>query len=179
MGLAWEEVYLRTYLVHKIVLNFPLGRHLVDSRDGKVPSSGAPGGTRTYQVLKEREKLDEKNMPGAKNTNLPPRCHPACLRCLLLFSCSVVSDSLWPHGLQRSRLPCPSLSPGVCSKSCIGRIVSHLKFLNAVIWADQKYFLYQPFTWFKVPLSAFPEMPSGGGHFFLELILLFERRQDF
>ena len=26
----------------------------------------------------------------------------------LLFSCSVVSDSLWPHGLQHARLPCPS-----------------------------------------------------------------------
>ena len=30
---------------------------------------------------------------------------------LLLFSHSVMSDSLWPHGLQRARLPCPSLSP--------------------------------------------------------------------
>ena len=29
---------------------------------------------------------------------------------LLLFSCSVVSDSLWLHGLQHARLPCPSLS---------------------------------------------------------------------
>ena len=27
--------------------------------------------------------------------------------------CSVVSDSLWPHGLQHTRLPCPSPSPGV------------------------------------------------------------------
>ena len=35
----------------------------------------------------------------------------------LLFSCLVVSDSLWPHGLQHTRLPCPSLSPGVCSDS--------------------------------------------------------------
>ena len=35
----------------------------------------------------------------------------------LLFSHSVVSDSLWPHGLQHARLPCPSLSPGVCSSS--------------------------------------------------------------
>ena len=34
------------------------------------------------------------------------------------FSCSCVSNSLWPHGLQQSRLPCPSLSPGVCSHSC-------------------------------------------------------------
>ena len=32
----------------------------------------------------------------------------------LLFSYSVVSDSLWPHGLQHSRLPC-SLSPKSCS----------------------------------------------------------------
>ena len=37
---------------------------------------------------------------------------------LLLFSCSVVSDSLRPHGLQHARLPCPSLSPRVCSNSC-------------------------------------------------------------
>ena len=31
---------------------------------------------------------------------------------------SVMSDSLQPHGLQRTRLLCPSLSPGVCSNSC-------------------------------------------------------------
>ena len=30
---------------------------------------------------------------------------------LLLFSSSVVSDSLGPHGLQLTRLPCPSPSP--------------------------------------------------------------------
>ena len=37
---------------------------------------------------------------------------------LLLFSCSVVSNSLQHHGLQYSRLLCPSLAPGVCSNSC-------------------------------------------------------------
>ena len=37
---------------------------------------------------------------------------------LLLFSCSVLSNSLWPHGLQHSRLPYPSLSPRVWSNSC-------------------------------------------------------------
>ena len=36
----------------------------------------------------------------------------------LLFSPWVVSDSLWPHGRQHARLPCPSLSPEVCSNSC-------------------------------------------------------------
>ena len=35
----------------------------------------------------------------------------------LLFSYSVVSNSLWCHGLQHARLPCPSLSLRVCSNS--------------------------------------------------------------
>ena len=34
-----------------------------------------------------------------------------------LFSCSVMSNSLRPHGLQLTRLPCPSPSPRVCSNS--------------------------------------------------------------
>ena len=33
------------------------------------------------------------------------------------FSHSVMSDSLWLHVLQHARLPCPSLSPRVCSNS--------------------------------------------------------------
>ena len=39
-----------------------------------------------------------------------------CLMLLSLFSHSVVSDVLWPHGLQHTRFSCPS--PGVCSNSC-------------------------------------------------------------
>ena len=31
------------------------------------------------------------------------------------FSCSVVSNSLRPHGLQHTRLPCPSPTPRACS----------------------------------------------------------------
>ena len=38
--------------------------------------------------------------------------------CVLLFICQVLSDSLWPHGLQNSRLPCPFPSPRVCPSSC-------------------------------------------------------------
>ena len=34
------------------------------------------------------------------------------------FSCSVMSDSLWPHGLQHARLPCPSPTLRACSNSC-------------------------------------------------------------
>ena len=39
-------------------------------------------------------------------------------QCSVQFSCSVMSDSLQPHGLHHTRLPCLSLSPGVCSNSC-------------------------------------------------------------
>ena len=34
------------------------------------------------------------------------------------FSHSVVSDSLQPHGLQHTRLPCPSPTPSTYSNSC-------------------------------------------------------------
>ena len=34
------------------------------------------------------------------------------------FSCSVVSDSLWPHELQHTRPPCPSPSPRVYPNPC-------------------------------------------------------------
>ena len=39
---------------------------------------------------------------------------PSLMVVVSLFSHEVVSDSLWPHGLQHARLPCPALSPGVC-----------------------------------------------------------------
>ena len=38
--------------------------------------------------------------------------------CSVQFSCSVMSDSLWPHGLQHTRLLCPSPTPRACSYLC-------------------------------------------------------------
>ena len=38
--------------------------------------------------------------------------------CSVQFNCSVMSNSLWPHGLQHTRLPSPAPSPGACSNSC-------------------------------------------------------------
>ena len=37
---------------------------------------------------------------------------------LLFFSCQVMPDSLWLHGLQHSTTLCSSLSPRVCPSSC-------------------------------------------------------------
>ena len=39
--------------------------------------------------------------------------HPFMTTGKIISHCSVVSDSLQPHGLQHNRLLCPSLSPGV------------------------------------------------------------------
>ena len=38
---------------------------------------------------------------------------------LLLFSNSLLYNSLWLYELQHARLPCTSPSPGVCSNSCL------------------------------------------------------------
>ena len=40
---------------------------------------------------------------------------------LYQFSRSVMSDSLRPHGLQHTRLPCPSPTPRACSNSCLSQ----------------------------------------------------------
>ena len=45
-------------------------------------------------------------------------CTVHCNNSKKLFSCKVVSNSLWPQGLQHATLLYPPLSPGVCSNSC-------------------------------------------------------------
>ena len=55
------------------------------------------------------------------------------LRQLLLFSCSIMSNSLQPHGLQNSRPPCPSPSPGPCSNSCPLSWWCHSTILSSVV----------------------------------------------
>ena len=48
-------------------------------------------------------------------------------------SCSVVSDSLWPHGLQHAGLPCPTLTPGAYSNSCPSSWWCHPTISSSVI----------------------------------------------
>ena len=49
------------------------------------------------------------------------------------FSHSVVSDSLWPHGLQHARLPCPSPTPGAYLKSCPSSRWCHPTISSSVV----------------------------------------------
>ena len=52
---------------------------------------------------------------------------------LLLFSHPVMSDSLWSHGLQHARHPCPSWSPEACSNSCPPRQWCHPIISSSVV----------------------------------------------
>ena len=80
------------------------------------------------------------------------------LTCSVQFNCSVVSDSLQPHGLHHARPPCPSPTPGAYSNSCSSNQRCHTTISSSVI----------PFSWClqSFPASgSFPEnqfFTSGG-----------------
>ena len=59
----------------------------------------------------------------------PSSYHPL----IVVVRRSVVSDSLWPHGPQRARLPCPLLSSGVHSNSCPLNRWCHLTISSSVV----------------------------------------------
>ena len=49
------------------------------------------------------------------------------------FSRSVISNSLWPDGLQHTRPPCPSPTPRVFSNSCLSSQWCHPTISSSVI----------------------------------------------
>ena len=79
---------------------------------------------------------------------------------LLLFSHSVASDSLRPHGLQHTRPPCPSPSPRVCSISCLPSRWCHPTTSSSVV-------PFSPCLQFFPASGSFPRsqfFASGGQH---------------
>ena len=67
---------------------------------------------------------------------------------IVQFSCSVVSDSLWPHEPQHARPPCPSPAPGVYPNSCPSSRWCHPTISSSV-----------------VPFSSCPQSFSASGSF--------------
>ena len=55
------------------------------------------------------------------------------------FSCSVVSNSLQPHGLQHARLPCPSPTPWTCY------------FRRILVMPSNHFILCRPLLAFNLP----------------------------
>ena len=56
-----------------------------------------------------------------------------CCICSVPFSHSVVSDSLWPHGLQHARLSCPSPTLRAYSNSCPSNWWCHPTISSSVL----------------------------------------------
>ena len=48
------------------------------------------------------------------------------------FSCSLVSNSLWPHGLQHASLPCPSPTPRAYSNPWLSSVWYHPAISSSV-----------------------------------------------
>ena len=77
------------------------------------------------------------------------------------FSHSVISNSLWPHGLQHARPLCPSPTPGVYSNSCPSSQWCHPTISSSVVPSLPAFNLSQHqglFQWFR----SFPVATSGG-----------------
>ena len=110
---GWDESLQGQIFFFSVIFlrgNLPFG--------GSVPSKVAPKGLISYVSLSIAAlrhnlsfqvdcKLFVISLHGVQATFV-----------LLLYSHGVVSDSLQPHGLQHTRLLCPSLTLGVCSGSC-------------------------------------------------------------
>ena len=88
---------------------------------GKTSWTKEPGRLQSIQSLRVRQNWAHMSMHLLLNKK---KSVSICLKFFnyflenFQFSCSVVSDSLWPHGLQHARLSCPSPIPGACSNSC-------------------------------------------------------------
>ena len=104
----------------------------------RIPGTGEPGGLPS--MGSHRIRHDWSNLAAAAadqwNNSLES----------VQFIRSVMSDSLWPHGLQHSRLPCPSPTPGAYSNSCPSSQWCHPTISSSII----------PFSW----LQSFPASGS-------------------
>ena len=87
----------------------------------RIPRMGDPGGLPS--LGSHRVRHDWRDLAAAAAVYISS----------VQFSHSVVSDSLRPHGLQHSRLPCPSPAPRVCSNSCPLSWWYHPAVLSSVI----------------------------------------------
>ena len=85
--------------------------------DDRAESLGQPGLQAHFRATKSRYFLflSGSLLHAAENS---PNWFHVCMLSSVQFSRSVVSDSLWPYGLQHARPPSPSPTPGAYSNSC-------------------------------------------------------------
>ena len=88
-----------------------------------------------YPIQGSNPNLTSTSLAGRFFTVVPPR-KPQLSKVQFIsvqFSCSVMSDSLWPHELQHARPPCPSPTPGVYSNPCPSSRWCHPAISSSVV----------------------------------------------
>ena len=125
---------LLTY-VTKLVISVPSDPHGGDVSSGSMHIAllSAPFFTLIHGILD----LTSKASSSHQNNN--PSFTLQLKITLLLFSHSVMSDSLQPHGLQHARHPCPSPSPRACSNSYPLKPSSHLILCHPLLLLLQSF----------------------------------------
>ena len=106
--------------------------------ESKVPCQASQHGVKAWQCLRgslDRELCILSAAGHAPKIFQEPKAgiQGTCFIMLSLFSCSVVSNSLWPHGLQHTRLACPSPTPRAYSNSCSSSQWCHPTISSSVI----------------------------------------------
>ena len=96
----------------------PWGRGTEGPKNQSTHLSCCSWDTRQLGLEKKRKARYKISLPMFMFLSFSPNRWWVSITFLLLFSHSVMSDSLQPHGLQHVRLPCPSPSSRTCSNSC-------------------------------------------------------------
>ena len=129
-GLTWPPSYTMTYSDLPLLLSEPLPGKPMQSYWDLCHFSDV------WSQLSSGKNCEPQFSPSVKGGSWA--------RWFLQFSRSVVSDSLRLHGLQHTRLPCPSPTPGACSNSCPSSRWCHPTISSSVV----------PFSSSVVPFSS-------------------------
>ena len=123
-------ILLREQLIPALLLSLSLAQLFATTRTVAIPGPSFPGLNSPFLLWNLTPKLRDKETETTAYLHsglfLPRNLCDTLVSSLLnwlsfylwisdcsltsLFSCLVRSDSLWPHGLKHTRLPCPSLS---------------------------------------------------------------------
>ena len=120
----------KRHLITSVVLCALGESHQVPPHRGKK----LPEGMKTREAgVTELFQKQPTDLPSWTDESLPTMLgNDTCMSSVQL-SCSVVPDSLRPHGLQHARLPCRLPTPGACSNSCPSSWRYHPTISSSVI----------------------------------------------
>ena len=116
---------------------------MADSRSGGTGKVQCESQLRTTTFIRQKKKkycrnkrvrvLEDSRLDSRSPTVFGNKIQDRKVSSCQQFSRSVVTNSLRPQELQHTRLPCPSPTPRVCSKSCPSSRQYHLTISSSVV----------------------------------------------